>query len=49
MTYRNRKIEEQVWTVNGQKRRVFVIDSQYAPDGHFDTLEDAQRFIRRRS
>ena len=46
--YRKHKIVEQDWIVKGKPRRVFVVDTAHAPDGHYDSIEDAQRAIRRR-
>ena len=46
-TYRKRSITTQNWKVNGIKRTVYAVDNDTT--AHFDTIEDAQRFIRRRN
>ena len=48
VTYRRHEIARELWIVNGQPRTVYTVDGAHAPDGHFDTLEDAQRACRRR-
>lgn len=49
ITYRQHRITEQVWSINQRERNLFVIDGSNAMDGYFHTVEDAQRFLRRRS
>ena len=46
-TYWRQGIREQIWQVNGKSRQVFVLDGTDALNGFFNTIEDAQRFIRR--
>ena len=41
---RGHRIDEQTWEVNGRPRTVYVLDEAHAPDGHFQTLEDAKRY-----